>query len=65
MSIDKYNMEKYIFDPKNPDQCKSYKLLLNLAKKESLVYVSSQFIIAVYQDTIINNSFKDKMWDIP
>lgn len=37
MSIDKDDIEKYIFDPDNPKQCKSYKLLLRIAKKENYI----------------------------
>ncbi|WP_321779161.1 AAA family ATPase [Sulfurimonas sp.] len=65
MTIDKDEIEKYIFDPQNPQQCKSYKLLLNIAKQDSLVYVSPDFVASEYADLIINNSFKSKLWDIP
>ena len=65
MSIDTNEIEKYIFDPNNPKQCKSYNLLLNIAKKDNLVYISSDFVNIFYESIIINESFNDKLWDKP
>lgn len=65
MSIDKDEIEKYIFDPKNPKQCKSYNLLLNIAKKENLVYVDSDFLLPLYESQIINENFDNELWDKP
>ena len=65
MSIDKNDIEKYIFDPKNPKQCKSYKLLLSISKSENLIYVSPDFIAQAYEKEILNESFIDKLWDKP
>ena len=65
MLIDVNDIDKYIFDPQNPKQCKSYKLLLSIAKKENLVYVSDDFVATVYEDILINDSFKNELWEIP
>ena len=64
MSIDA-NIEKYIFDPENPKQCKSYQLLLSIAKKDPLVYVSSDFITIDYEKEIVKNDFNGELWDKP
>ena len=37
-------IEKYIFDPENPKLCKSYKLLLRIAKKENNAFFSPEFL---------------------
>ena len=65
MSSYEKDLEKYIFDPQNPKQCKSYNLLLNIAKKKNLVYVSSDFTNVLYEDIIINDSFNEELWDKP
>ena len=38
MSTDHTDIKKYIFDPQNPKQCKSYNLLLKIAKKDPLTF---------------------------
>ena len=58
-------IKKYIFNPKHPKQCKSYKLLLNIAKKENMVYLSSNFLTDEYQDAIANSDFEEELWDKP
>lgn len=58
------SIEKYIFDPANPKKCRSCKLLLNIAKKEPLVYVSSDFITIDYEKEILGNDFNGEFWDI-
>ena len=63
--MDEKEIQKYIFDPKNPKQCKSYKLLLNIAKKNPLVYVSSDFVTLDYEKEIIGNHFNEELWDTP
>jgi len=65
MSIDKDNIEKYIFDPANPKQCLSYNLLLNIAKKDNLVYVDSNYMSFAYKDIILNEDFNRELWDRP
>lgn len=63
MPIDKEEMEKYIFDPSNPKQCKSYNLLLNIARKDNLVYIDSNYMEFSYKDIIINEDFYTELWD--
>ncbi len=65
MAIDKNNIEKYIFDPNNPRQCKSYNLLLNLAKKDNSLLVSRDFIINFFLSDSFFMKLKDELWDIP
>lgn len=56
---------KYIFDPENPRQCKSYNLLLNIAKKEPSSFISPEFLMYFYKNDIFNSDFKSHLWDIP
>lgn len=65
MSIDKEEIQKYIFDPNNPQQCKSYKLLLRTAKREHLMFVSPNFMQQIYADEILDDEFKAEIWDLP
>lgn len=66
MSIDKDEIEKYIFDPQNPKQCKSYNLLLILAKKKKLKsFFSPEFLQYFFAEQIINDEFNDELWDKP
>ena len=65
MSIDTNEIEKYIFDPNNPKQCKSYNLLLSIVKKESLSFISPEFLMYFYRNDIFSSDFKSHLWDIP
>ena len=65
MSINKSDIEKYIFDPNNPRLCKSYNLLLNIAKKEPHSFISPEFLMYFYKNDIFNNDFKSHLWDMP
>jgi predicted ATP-binding protein involved in virulence len=65
MSIDTNEIEKYIFDPNNPRQCKSYNLLLNIAKKDNLVYISSDYLAFAFKNIIENDEFNSQLWDKP
>jgi predicted ATP-binding protein involved in virulence len=65
MAIAKDEIEKYIFDPKNPKQCKSYKLLLRIAKRENVAFFSPEFLQHFLGRTLLDGSFKDDLWDIP
>ena len=53
MSIDTNEIEKYIFDPNNPRQCKSYNLLLNIAKKEPFSFISPEFLMYFYKMKVL------------
>lgn len=65
MSIDKNEIEKYIFDPNNPRQCKSYNLLLSIVKKEPYSFISPEFLMYFYKNDIFTNDFKSHLWDMP
>jgi len=65
MSIDKNDIEKYIFDPENPNQCKSYKLLLRIAKKENHSFFSPNFLQYFFGNEILNDEFKEDFFDLP
>ena len=65
MSIDKNDIEKYIFDPQNPKQCKSYKLLLRIATRDNSSFFSPDFLQYLFGDEILNDKFKDEFYDLP
>ena len=65
MTIAKDEIEKYIFDPENPKQCKSYKLLLRIAKRENTVFFSPHFLQYFLGQDLLDGKFKDELWDIP
>ncbi|MEA2046882.1 MAG: AAA family ATPase [Campylobacterota bacterium] len=65
MAIAENEIEKYIFDPKNPKQCKSYKLLLRIASKENVAFFSPAFMQYFLGQNLLEGSFKDELWDIP
>jgi len=64
-TIDKDEIEKYIFDPDNPKACKSYKLLLNIAKKNAMVYIDSDFVRTELRKLILTSKFYETIWDKP
>lgn len=65
MSIDKEEIQKYIFDPDNPKQCKSYELLLRTAKREHYMFLSPNFMQQFFADEILDEEFKKDIWDLP
>lgn len=65
MAIAKDEIEKYIFDPENPKQCKSYKLLLRIAKKENSTFFSPAFLQYFLGQDLLNGSFREQLWDEP
>jgi len=65
MSIAKDDIAKYIFDPSNPKQCKSYNLLLNIAKKENYIFFSPEFLHYFFKDQLIDKNFDQSLWDKP
>jgi len=65
MAISKDEIEKYIFDPKHPKQCKSYKLLLRIAKKENSVFFSPAFLQYFFGQDLLNGRFREDLWDEP
>jgi len=65
MAINKDEIDKYIFDPENPKQCKSYKLLLKISARENGTYFSPDFLKYFYKNEIVNQNFKEELWDEP
>lgn len=66
MAITQEEIEKYIFDPNNPKQCKSYKLLLNIAKKENATFFSPEFLQYFFGEQIVKNQvIENELWDKP
>ena len=65
MAIAKDEIEKYIFDPENPKKCKSYKLLLRIAKKENVAFFSPYFLQYFLGQGLLDGKFKEELWDIP
>ena len=63
MPISKDEIQKYIFDPQNPQQCKSYKLLLRTAMKEHRTFLSPNFVQYFFEDEILDDDFKNELWD--
>jgi len=65
MAINKDEIEKYIFDPENPEKCKTYGLLLNIAKKGARVFIDYNFTRNAYRNIILVSKFDDFIWDKP
>lgn len=65
MSIDRKDIEKYIFDPNNPRQCKSYNLLLHIAQKDNITHISSDYLAFAFKNIILNKQFDSLLWDKP
>ena len=59
-------LEKYLFDPKNPKGFKSYKLLADIIKKrENVVFADYYFIVEIFEKEIFSEEVVDGMWDKP
>ncbi len=65
MAMAKDEIEKYIFDPENPKQCKSYDLLLKIAKKNKGLFISKDFLVEIFLSDNFTKKIKDELWDIP
>jgi len=65
MAISRDEIDKYIFDPENPKQCESYKLLLRISKRENYKFFSPEFLQYFLQEQIITKEFEDDLWDKP
>jgi hypothetical protein len=65
MAINKDEIEKYIFDPENPKQCKSYELLLKVARKQNALFISRDFLVEIFLSDNFIKKIKDELWDIP
>lgn len=65
MAINKDEIDKYIFDPENPKGCKSYNLLLKIAKKQNALFISKDFLIEIFLSDNFIKKIKNELWDIP
>ncbi|CAA6815974.1 MAG: SMC domain protein [uncultured Sulfurovum sp.] len=63
MAINKDEIEKYIFDPENPKQCKSYNLLLKIAKKENEIFISRHFFCEFFISKEVVSKIDNDLWD--
>jgi predicted ATP-binding protein involved in virulence len=59
-------LEKYIFDPKNPKGCRVYKLLLEILKKQnSAVFFSPLYLFTVFPETFFTKEMEKQLWEKP
>jgi len=59
------NIEKYVFDPKNPENFFAYKILLKIIKSEKYsVYVSPSFVLYYFADYIFDKEVKEDIYSI-
>lgn len=60
------DLDKYIFDPKNPKACKVYSLLLKIVKKKNnIAFLSPFYFFNVFEDLVLNKEMIDEMWNMP
>ena len=60
------DLEKYLFDPKNPKGFKSYKLLAEIIRRgRNIASIDYYFFIELFKKEIFTNDFVDKLWDKP
>ena len=60
------NLEKYLFDPKNPKGFKSYKLLAEIIRKgENVAFVDPYFLIEIFKEQLNNQVIFNELWDKP
>jgi predicted ATPase len=60
------NIEKYIFDPANPKQCKVYEYLVTLlATREMSAFIAPEYFVEIYKDHLLTPAEKAQLWDIP
>ena len=60
------DLEKYLFDPKNPKGFKSYKLLAEIIKNgESTAFIDDYFFVEIFKKEIFSREVIDKLWDKP
>lgn len=60
------DLEKYIFDPENPQAFKAYGLLKTiLQKKEHAAFIDPYFLVEIFQKEIFNKEVFNEIWDKP
>lgn len=59
------NIEKYIFDPKDPKKCKVYNLLLQIVKDgDFLTMLSPLFYLQLFEKKV-EKKIREELWDMP
>lgn len=60
------NIEKYIFDPENPDKFLAYDLLLKIIKdRNNLVFIDPYFFVEIFEKEIFDEETVKEIWDKP
>lgn len=60
------NLDKYVFDPANPRQCKVYDYLVTLlATREMSTFIAPYYFIEIYKDHLLTPAEKAELWDVP
>jgi predicted ATP-binding protein involved in virulence len=60
------DLDKYIFDPKNPKGCKVYNLLLKIVKEgNNAAFISPYFFIHFFEEKIFDQEVLNSLWDKP
>lgn len=60
------NLDKYVFDPANPRQCKVYDYLVTLlATREMSAFIAPYYFIEIYKDHLLTPTEKAELWDVP
>jgi predicted ATPase len=60
------DIEKYIFDPANPKQCKVYEYLVTLlATREMSAFIAPEYFVEIYKDHLLTPAEKAELWDTP
>lgn len=60
------NLDKYVFDPANPRQCKVYDYLVTLlATRQMSAFIAPYYFIEIYKDHLLTPTEKAELWDVP
>ena len=60
------DLEKYLFDPKNPKGFKSYKLLAEIIRRgKNIAFVDYYFLVEIFEKEIFSPEVINKLWDKP
>ena len=60
------NLDKYVFDPANPRQCRVYDYLVTLlATRQMSVFIAPYYFIEIYKDHLLTPTEKAELWDVP
>ena len=60
------NLDKYVFDPANPRQCRVYDYLVTLlATRQMSAFIAPYYFIEIYKDHLLTPAEKAELWDVP